>query len=138
MATIEPTSPVLYGVQSSQAPPPKSPFTSSGVGTPFAASPATSNGNGAAATPSSLTSQNRGSNAASPQTSAVPNIGPDGSPAPEINPLTGSPETSNIATRQVSWNISKNTVREYEISETQPSEDDWESRPLRGCCCSIQ
>ncbi|KAH7617616.1 hypothetical protein Ndes2526B_g07479 [Nannochloris sp. 'desiccata'] len=139
MASIEPTSPVLCGVQITQEPPPKSPFASPGVGSPFVSSPATSNGNpaAAAATPSP-TSHNRGPIASSPQPSTVLSIGPDGSPGPEINPLTGSPETSNTATRQVSWNISRNTVREYEISETQPSEDDWEYRQFRNCCCSIQ
>jgi len=138
MASLEPTSPVLRGVQSTHEPPPKSPFASPGVGSPFVASPTTSNGNGAAATTPSQTSHNRGPIAESHQSPAALNIGPDGSPGPEINPLTGSPEPSNTATRQVSWNISRNTVREYEISETQPSEDDWEYRPFRNCCCSIQ
>jgi hypothetical protein len=137
MSSTEPTKPALRGVQITQEATPKSPFASPDVGSPFTASPSASFGNTApaAATPSP-NNRNKDSTSGTPL-----QMGPDGSPGPEINPLTGSPsELSATATRQVSWNISKNTVREYEISETQPSEDDWEDRQFRNClpCCSIQ
>jgi hypothetical protein len=139
MPDIESASPVLRGVQIAQAPPPKSPFASTHVGSPFSdtASPSNSIGN-APTTLGATTPQPPPNRSLDPTTltSAVL-VGPDGSPGPEINPLTGSPENSMSATRQVSWNIAKNTVREYEISETQPSEDDWEYRQ-GNCCCSIQ
>ena len=133
MAGRESTSPVLRGVQITQERTPKSPFASD-VGSPFNVSPSSAeNAVGAATpTPASHSKVDTATNTVSPLS-----IGPDGSPGPEINPITGSPENSASATRQVSWNIAKNTVREYEISETQPSEDDWEYRQ-GNCCCSIQ
>ena len=43
------------------------------------------------------------------------------------------------APRQVSWDVTLSTVREYEVSETQASED-WDDNRWKcgGGCCSIQ
>ena len=85
-----------------------------------------------------------------PPTPPTPSTSPPSpSPSPTSKPVLRntpalSAEDSELSVgsqRQVSWNVTLSTVREYEVSETlTQGSDDWEDRALFNCkcCCSMQ
>ena len=105
-----------------------------------AALPPAARGDGAAAPAALPPSPFEGPHAVAPAGAAGVDAAahPHHGAAAHATPSSPSSDPSPLPSRGVSWHSPDSlvTVREYEVSETQASEDDWEDKKM--ACCSVQ